>query len=313
MATIKRNSAPRRTSGAIRAEHMQAGAILLKINFDRDGFLPVGMAVEDITNRSEVFMLKSKPITGEEVVRNYETMERKGFKVTKDTGCLIPTDHYCTHQAGDAFKGYQKAFFRAHGFLPKALTKETEVPRDASGRDISPQLSHLCHRRWCCRLDHLVYEYKWRNFVRNGCLGPTEWNSKPTCGCSLQYDFFGLPSHGPSCVRTFSPSAPTYPGNLPLCRSAEEVSEVLKATCFPLPFAFVDYAQRGLAQVKRQDRKRSKSTMLTIEEASPVAQKRRSLGKETIVLPAEEIEFDADPRKVIVFYDSDPDPIENDD
>jgi len=299
MSTAKRNSAPRRTSGAIRAEHMQEGAVLLKIDFEGRQFNPVGMAVGDFTNRTDTFGLKGKSISGEEAIKNYETMERKGFKVTKDLGCLIPTSHYCTHQAGDAFKGYQKTFFRAHGFLPKPLIGE--VPRDDSGRDMSPQLSHLCHRRWCCRIDHVTYEYKWRNFVRNGCLGPTVLNSKASCGCSLQYDIFGLEKHGPSCLRAFTPSAPTYPGGLPLCDSAEEVTEVLQATGFPYNFAFVDYLKRELGQAKRQDRKRSKSALPPISEVSPVAKKRRSLGKETIVLPAQDIVFDADPRKVVVF------------
>jgi hypothetical protein len=100
------------------------------------------------------------------VVDKYRTMERKGFRVTKDIGCLIPDEQYDTYQPGSTFKGHQRTFAFFARWVPKHGTSAT---RNEFGWPTDLQISHLCHRRSCCRVDHLVAEEQWRNLKRTYC------------------------------------------------------------------------------------------------------------------------------------------------
>lgn len=307
---------PKRDSASIRANHIAKGATLFTINLSVN-VAPIGNALGDPGLRATSRNVKGKPLhaNSQAAINNYMTMERKGFRVTSDTGCIIPDDSYCTTGDKDAFKAYQKSFFRAHGFLPNQKVTQ----KDARGREMIAQLSHLCHRHWCCRSDHLVFEYRWRNVDRNSCLGPV---SEGVCGCLLQYKHFGSDTiHGPCCIREFSTSAPVPPDDLPLCDSNEAVKKVLTDTGFPYPYNFVaDYANRDNKAAKRKERNSCSSAVSRKgslakvpeegplpAEVSPVVKKRRSQGKITDLFSAHysELNWDANPSKLVLLDDAD--------
>lgn len=201
-------------------------------------------------------------------------MVRKGFRVTSDIGCIAPADRFTKE---DNFKGYQKTFYEAFGFLP--VTPD-EVPRDEFGRDITAQLSHLCHRHWCCRPDHLSFETKWRNFSRNACLGLVPGRVDGACGCILQYEAFGQAHlHGPYCLRQYSVSQKTgIPEDIPLCKSNAEGQRVLEATNFPWSISFAkehEYHERDQKALKRKASRQSRNSgkLDSIPEHAPAAKK----------------------------------------
>lgn len=124
----------------------------------------------DMFHREMPVGLGSSPLhTGKERqsdIDKYRTMERKGFRVTKDIGCLIPDEQYGTYQQGATIKGHQRAFaFFAH-WCPK---HGATAVRNEYGWPCTIQISHKCHRRSCCRIDHLLGEEQWRNLKRNYC------------------------------------------------------------------------------------------------------------------------------------------------
>lgn len=160
---INNSRNPRRTSGAVRKDHLENGAFLIEFKAPeepRDMFggrlMPMGAG-------------RPAPHSGSErqsAIDRYRTMERKGFRVTKDSGCLIPDEQYGTYQQGATVKGHQRAFgFFAH-WVP---TQGAQAIRNEWGWPMTLQISHLCHRRSCCRIDHLVAEEQWRNIKRNYC------------------------------------------------------------------------------------------------------------------------------------------------
>ena len=242
---------------------------------------------------------------------SYMTMERKGFRVTKDIGCMIPDDHFCTHGDKDIFKGYQRAFFCLHGFMPQQF-KQAELPKGPDNRDLSAQLSHRCHRRQCCRIDHLCFEGKWRNFGRNFCEGPMtvegpRFSGLDLCGCLLQHaQLQQADREGPPCLKRYTASSDVLDPAIPLCSSEEEVEAVLARTNFPLAFAFVDYLQRDQIGKVRQARKQGKRQALeTIEEVSPVAKRRLAGGRAMEVELEDDLQFGRDPAKLFLCEDED--------
>lgn len=209
----------------------------------------------------------------------YEVMERKGFRVTKDTGCLIPHEQYSQKGKGATIKGYQRSFFAAFGFLPKQY-KPDEAPRSDDGRDCSPQLSHLCHRRWCCRPDHISYEHKWRNFARNWCTGPMPSVRLPngrvvdTCGCSLQLLFAGREDlAGPPCIRAYEVSSDVPPSSgIVLCETFEQARDMLVSTGFAGGIGLKTYTDRDTKSKLRKlaaDKSTKKEARKLVKAFSP--------------------------------------------
>lgn len=207
---------------------------------------------------------------------------------------MIPDDTFCTHADKSSFKGYQRTFFCVHGFLPKQFASAENIPRGQDNKDLSAQLSHRCHRRQCCRPDHLSFESKWRNFGRNFCEGPMavegpRFTGLDLCGCLLQHaQLQQAIRNGPPCLKRYTASELLDP-SIPLCESEEEVQAILTGTGFPFPFAFVDYVKRDRLGAVRQARNKGKRQALeTIAEISPVAKRRLSDGRPV------EVELEAD-------------------
>ncbi len=58
-------------------------------------------------------------------VKDFRTMESKGFRVTVD-GCLIPYEHYCTPKKGAVLKGHQRSAYFFTGLTPQSSTGKKE-------------------------------------------------------------------------------------------------------------------------------------------------------------------------------------------
>lgn len=165
MATIAspdpKKQKPKRSSGQMRQEYIASGAFLIEFKepaVPMDMWRrqpPIAVGPPSLLSGSELQSAKD----------SYRTMERKGFRVTKDTGCMIPDAQYSTYKAGSSLKGHQRSFQFFGRWWPKA----EQTVRNEFGWPITPQISHLCHRRSCCRIDHLVAEEQWRNIKRNFC------------------------------------------------------------------------------------------------------------------------------------------------
>lgn len=182
-------------------------------------------------------------------LRQYRTMERKGIRVTSDIGCFAPVEQFATIGGGASEKGYQLSFFARNGWVPEPDV-EKKMGEAEWAADKTHQLSHRCHRRWCCRIDHLVVEERWRNSVRNFCLGPLEVNIPgkgvvKTCGCSLQYHFAGKSElAGMPCLRPYEPSPKTVPVDMDIVSSHGDVKTLLLQSQFPLKYRFEVWAER---------------------------------------------------------------------
>lgn len=250
----------RRTSVQLRKEHAGVGAMFLRIIWDSVAWVVPGFADVPAGEKTVAFN-KYDGRDPKKREQQYRTCERKGYRVSKDTGCFAPHPQYATKGKGGSEKGYQLAFFAKHGFVPKQHGKGDTVTDPATGKDISWQLSHLCHCRWCCRLDHLCIEQRWRNLMRNFCLGPLKKFRLPdgkvidTCGCSLQFHACGKPDlAGPSCIAPYAISPEAPPADLNTCMTTGEVDDVLRKTNFPLRYQHVVHTDRDKASAMRMQR-----------------------------------------------------------
>ena len=77
------------------------------------------------------------------------TMERKGFKVTKDVGCLLPHSQYGKSITGSGAKMNGCGYKTSMGFFGLIGNHPSAPERDTDGRPISLEVSHLCHRSSC--------------------------------------------------------------------------------------------------------------------------------------------------------------------
>lgn len=152
----------RRGSGTIRHAHQERGAFLIEFETPSAPYdvfhgrdMPVGLGLPPLLKGND----------WQSAVDKYRTMERKGFRVTKDIGCLIPDEQYGTYQKGATIKGHQRSF----AFFARWVPTQGPSIRNEFGWPSGLQISHLCHRRGCCRIDHLVAEEQWRNLKRNYC------------------------------------------------------------------------------------------------------------------------------------------------
>lgn len=206
-AVMSASGKAKRLSGEMRSDYQSQGAFLIEFGqptkpYDifrsslRESDF-VGDKPPVITNSDQLKSLKDK----------YKVMERKGFRVTKDIGCLIPDDQYSTYQQGSTIKGHQRSVGFFSHFVP---TKDDGFGlRNEFGWPCTLQISHLCHRRKCCRIDHLIAEEQWRNLKRNYCGFGGE------CDCGNEI----------ACLRRYYPTdyaeAPEY------CTTKEEVEQAL--------------------------------------------------------------------------------------
>lgn len=185
----------------MRREHLDNGAFLVE-------FKNPDNLVDVCEHGSSISMDLKQTLWGNELqsaIKGYRTMERKGFHVTKDIGCLIPEAQYCTYQNGATKKGHQRTFEFFARWIP--LRKKI---RNEFGWPCSLSISHLCHRRNCARIDHLVVEEHWRTAKRNYC------GSSGSCDCG----------NNMKCLRRYTKDDQCE--NLPLCKTKQEVEQVLE-------------------------------------------------------------------------------------
>lgn len=301
----------KRKSFEIREEHAEAGAVCIHIDFSKGDWTQLGVDGLESADKNTAWGRGNPKNT-------YATMERKGFRFTADCGCFAPIKRYTMKSGGANEKGYQLTFFNKHGFmLSQPDPDETSVSNGAGNKAL--QLSHRCHRRWCCRLDHIAVEPRWRNAARNFCLGPIEVDlpglgKTKTCGCSLQYYFCGKPElAGPSCLRTWSPSPPEVPVDIgEIVSSPGGIKTLLMQTKFPFPYRFVVWDERKAASQMREQRQELKKLkgnalaegLVLAGLASPDLH----VSKKTKLVDGDEVPFSGNP-KLLAYaqYDSDDD------
>jgi len=183
---------------------------------------------------------------------------------------------------GKSDAAYKLFFERVHGFNPAKLVTETVALPNAPDWPTSLQLSHLCHRRACCRVDNIALETSWRNSKRNYC------GIFGFCDCSIGKDPADTRLH-PACKRVYSKSPETTSASptvqvlrglhveqlggpiglqTNVCLTREEVADVLNRTGFPFKYSFVDYMQRDAAASVRAAKRaaRSVANVPVIEE-----------------------------------------------
>lgn len=181
-------------------------------------------------------------------VKDFRTMEDKGFLVTKD-GCIFPHDQYGQHQKGAILKGYQRSTFFFTGMMPEKATqtgggKMTKVARDRDGWPADAQISHLCHRRPCIRGDHLQIEPRTVNLRRNYCgiLGSS------SCDCGMI----------PPCVHKYHPSDWDDP-TIEYCKSRNEVAVALTGLKDKFPFKMLDRESVRVDALKSENSRKRKA------------------------------------------------------
>jgi len=105
----------KRSSGKVRKDHIGQGAFVIEF---KNPTAPRNMILSPVQpaglNPSPSFEGKNR----KKVENDYRGMERKGFRVTSDIGCLLPDDRFGTREAGATLKGHQRTFqFSLDGHL----------------------------------------------------------------------------------------------------------------------------------------------------------------------------------------------------
>lgn len=301
----------KRKSYEIRDEHLLAGAVCIEIDWSRGGITHPGVASLSDADKN-VQWGRGDP------KKTYASMERKGYRFTADIGCFAPTKRFTMKSGGANEKGYQLSFFRKYGFMLAQPDPDDSVGQSSMG-DTTLQLSHRCHRRWCCRLDHIDVEPRWRNAARNFCLGPLEIDlpglgKTKTCGCSLQYHFSGKPElAGLPCLRAWSPSPPEVPGDIgEIVTSTGGIRTLLIQTGFPLSYRFSVWDARKAASRQREQRQELKKlkgkTLVSGLSNAGLTSPDLKLSNKARLLDADKVPFAGDPKKLAYAeYDSDAD------
>jgi len=247
----------RKLSGDLRREQLDSGAFLfeIRLRLDENG----DEQEYDLTRAAERLpphqldpaapmpAQSSKELRAEEL-REYLGMERKGYRVTKDLGCLHPHSRFTAYGKGSIIRGHQRmtAYLwhkRSH------MEHKAKATRNAEGRPVDLQVSHLCHRPWCVNPLHLVVEEQFMNSLRNGC-GVINGRKGPCCA-------------GVKCLRTYSDGLEE---DVEYCSSEAEVRLAIdplmnEAARGPFSVSLLPkslYAERDLAALKRKQRNDAK-------------------------------------------------------
>lgn len=194
---------PKRTSGEMRSQYLDRGAFLIEFKTPAAPLEMFG-GVRTPPGLGPTSLLTGKDLQA--VTDRYRTMERKGFRVTKDIGCLIPEEQYSTYQGGATRKGHQRSF----EFFGHWCPTQDDTMRNEYGWPMGLQISHRCHRRSCARVDHLLAEERWRNLKRNYC----GFNGDCDCGSVVK------------CLRRYQMEAQSDTPEF--CTTEEEVRAVLE-------------------------------------------------------------------------------------
>lgn len=240
---VVKRGAPRRSVAEMQLEMFNKNGFFLE--FKEPTHNPAGEAI-------------AKTAAYQQGVKDFRTMEEKGFLVTKD-GCIFPHDQYGRHQKGAVLKGYQRSTFFFTGLMPEKATqpakgKVAKVPRDKDGWPTDSQISHLCHRRSCIRGDHLQVEPRTVNLRRNYC-GIT---GSASCDCGMN----------PPCVQKYHPSDWEDP-SLEYCKSRNEVAVALSGLNEKFPFKLIDRDTVRVNALKSENlRKRKAAGAKTIAQTN---------------------------------------------
>lgn len=179
---------PRRSLGDVRNDFIKQGALLLEF--------------ELLPNTTDV--------AAGDVVSAWRHIERFGFLVMADTGCMIPHAQFRPHYGNSKLKLAHicsVAFFRGTRINYKA----EEGKKNSFGWPVDLQVSHLCHTSGCCNPQHLVVEERWKNVKRNFCGWKVDAETgEPVCNCGME----------PACIRRYAPS--TAQSARPLLKYDEE-------------------------------------------------------------------------------------------
>lgn len=239
---------PRRASGAVRRDHIERGAFLVEFatpDAPMDMFrkpVPPGLGPVTFFNENE----------RKSAVDQYRTMERKGFRVTADIGCMIPDEQYSTYQQGATVKGHQRTFAFFGQWRPGVSDLRNEF-----GWPMQPQISHLCHRRSCARPDHLIVEEQWRNLKRNYC----GLNGVCDCGNEIK------------CLRRYQMENQT---DAPLlCQSKEEVQAALEGAPSFVVHGADRWANRDSKAADRKARKEKRKRKQALHQHATMRKNRR--------------------------------------
>jgi hypothetical protein len=218
----------RRSSGSVRKSHLGRGAFVIEFAKPVEPMdmirreVPIGVGQPPLQNAKD----------RQSAVDKYRTMERKGFRVTKDIGCLIPDEQYGTYKQGATIKGHQRTFAFFGHWCPR---QGETVTRNEYGWPLELQVSHLCHRRSCCRVDHLVAEEQWRNIKRNFC----GLHGECDCGNPIK------------CLRRYQMQDQTDTPDF--CNTKTEVEEVLQGA----PDYVIHGSNRFTDRDKRSEQRRT--------------------------------------------------------
>lgn len=262
MSNNNTDSKPQKRPGSdtVRKRHLEKGAFLVEFatpQEPRDMFggrqMPAGLGRPPLSNGREY----------QSVADKYRTMERKGFRVTADIGCLIPDEQYGTYQQGATIKGHQRAFAFFARWVP---TQGSQAVRNEWGWPATLQISHLCHRRSCCRIDHLVAEEQWRNIKRNYC------GISGACDCGNTV----------KCLRRYQ--GPDTTDEPVFCNSKDEAEGVLEgAPSFVIHGANRFEGRDKALKTRRQNKLKRKRAQESHEHVT--ARKRSRLANSSSVLP----------------------------
>lgn len=130
----------------------------------------------------------------------YQTMQRKGWRITRDTGCCFAHPQYQGSAGEGRVRAHASVFRTFHGFKPAAepvpaaaeeAAEALPVQDNPTGRAEQLTLSHYCKRGHihmrCANRRHIGVEPLWRNQLRNYCFwvedgaNPGDWPGD--CGC----------------------------------------------------------------------------------------------------------------------------------
>ena len=266
---LSKKGAPRRSLAEMQLEMVNRGAFF--INFDVPNTDPAGKPIPQtkeykvrlcaIQGRGSHLGHKLVLITVVHVqqgVKDFKTMMEKGVLVTSD-GCICPHEQYGVRDKGSTLRGHLRSAYFFTGVTPARMAKgKQQTERDNNGWPLDSQISHLCHRGWCVRPDHLQQELRVMSLRRNWCgiLGGGG------CDCGMT----------PPCVRMYHPTSWEEPG-LAYCSNAQEVATVLSGMKEMFPFKLLD--AKDVAKAARKSDNAAKRKRAGEKTAAKAAKVRR--------------------------------------
>jgi len=157
----------------------------------------------------------SDPSSYKQYIDQWKTMEKKGFLITDDIGCILPYSYYCkSNEKGDQLKGHERS---VHFFFGYSINKSPMI--NQHGWPCDENISHLCHRVDCINPLHLVIEEKWKNMKRNYC------GIDGICDCGII----------PQCLKTYH-NYETFKESISFLKNKDNIHHILSSLQEKYPF-----------------------------------------------------------------------------